>query len=194
MCWRKPVSSTRPHLSRPNAVIQLGDQTVNALLDTGSTVTLCDDSIRPTPGLNCRPLPLSLDLPILRAANGGQFPITRFMRVKITLGGREGDLPLSVKGRYQALLREYADIFLKHDLDVGHSQTIPHTVRLTDHNKVVSVNQYRLKYHLQEVAIDYAKKLLKSGVIRPSTSVFNSSLMLVKKPNADLKKTLGEQY
>ena len=103
-------------------------------------------------------------------------------------------LPLSVKGRHQALFREYADIFSKHDLDVGHSQILPHTVRLTNHNNVVSVNQYRLPYHLKEVAIDYVEKLLKSGVIRPSTSVFNSPLMLVKKPNADKKKPLGEQY
>ena len=93
-------------------------------------------------------------------------------------------LPMSVKGKYQNLLMEYADIFSKHDLDVGHSQTLPHTVRLTDHNKVVSVNQYQLHYHLKEVAIDYVEKLLKSGVIRQSTSVFNSPLMLVKKPNA----------
>ena len=90
-------------------------------------------------------------------------------------------IPLSVKGKYQSLLMEYVDIFSKHDLDVGHSQTLPHTVRLTDNNKVVSVNQYRLPYHLKEVAIDYVEKLLKSGVIRPSTSVFNSPLMLVKK-------------
>ena len=37
-------------------------------------------------------------------------------------------------------------------------------------------------------------KLLKSGAIRPSLSVFNSPLMLVKKPNADPTKPLGEQY
>ena len=86
------------------------------------------------------------------------------------------------------------DIFSKHDMDVRHSQTLPHTVRLTDHNKVVSVNQYHLPFHSKEVAIDFVQKLLKSGVIRRSTSVFNSPLMLVKKPNADPKKTLGEQY
>ena len=44
------------------------------------------------------------------------------------------------------------------------------------------------------MAIDYVDKLLKLGVIRPSTSVFNSPLMLVKKPNADPSKPLGEQY
>ena len=103
-------------------------------------------------------------------------------------------LPMSVKGKYQALVNEYPDVFSRHDLDVGHCRTLPHTVLLTDHTKIVSVNQYRLPYHLKEVAIDYVEKLLKSGVVRPSTSVFNSPLMLVKKPNADPKKPLGEQY
>ena len=98
------------------------------------------------------------------------------------------------KEKYVKLIRSYSDIFSKHDLDVGHSSTLPHTVRLLDPNKIVSVNQYRLPYHLKEVAIDYVDKLLKSGVIRPSTSVFNSPLMLVKKPNADPSKPLGEQY
>ena len=58
----------------------------------------------------------------------------------------------------------------------------------------MSINQYQLPYHLKEVAIDYVDKLLESGVIRPSTSVFNSPLMLVKKPNADPNKPLREQY
>ena len=103
-------------------------------------------------------------------------------------------LPLQYKDRYVKLIRSYSDIFSRHDLDVGHSTTLPHTVRLLDPNKIVSVNQYRLPYHLKEVAIDYVDKLLKSGVIRPSTSVFNSPLMLVEKPNADPRKPLGEQY
>ena len=74
------------------------------------------------------------------------------------------------------------------------SKTLPHEVRLTDPNRVVSINQYRLPYHLKEVAIDYVDRLLKSGVIRPSTSVFNSPLMLVKKPNVSKDKPLREQY
>ena len=65
---------------------------------------------------------------------------------------------------------------------------------MTDPNRIVSINQYRLPHHLKQVAIDYVDKLLKAGVVRPSTSVFNSPLMLVKKPNADPRKPLGEQY
>ena len=67
-------------------------------------------------------------------------------------------------------------------------------VRLKDPNRITSITQYRLPYKLKEVAIDYVQKLMEAGVIRKSTSVFNSPLMLVKKPNADPKKPLGEQY
>jgi len=80
------------------------------------------------------------------------------------------------------------------DTDVGHCKTLPHRVRLTNPNKIVSINQYRLPYHLKEVAIDYVDKLLRSGVVRPSTSVFNSPLMLVKKPNSKPDRPLAEQY
>ena len=103
-------------------------------------------------------------------------------------------VPQSFRPRYQELLRTYADVFSTHDLDLGRCSTLPHEVRMTDPNRIVSINQYRLPHHLKQVAIDYVDKLLKAGVVRPSTSIFNSPLMLVKKPNADPKKPLGEQY
>ena len=70
--------------------------------------------------------------------------------------------------------------------------------RLTDtsHLKQIDLSHipdhYRPKYH--SLLHEFVDKLLKSGVIRPSTSVFNSPLMLVKKPNADISKPLAEQY
>ena len=123
--------------------------------------------------------------------NHGEVTMTNIDHVKtISLD----HLPEIYRPRYKSLLYSFADVFSRHDQDVGHCKTLPHKVRLNDPNKVVSVNQYRLPYHLKEVAIDYVEKLLRSGVIRPSTSVFNSPLMLVKKPNADPTKPLGEQY
>ena len=96
--------------------------------------------------------------------------------------------------QYEMLILSYADVFSRHDLDVVHSKTLPNVVRLSDPHKIVSVNQYRLPYHIKEVAIDYVEKLLKFGVIQPCTTVFNAPSMLVKKPNADPRKPLGEQY
>ena len=101
-------------------------------------------------------------------------------------------VPSNYLDDYKTLLTNFADVFSRHDLDVGHCKTLPHRVRLTDPNKIDSINQYRLPYQLKEVAIDYVDKLLRSGVVRPSTSVFNSPLMLVKKPNSKPDKPLAE--
>ena len=103
-------------------------------------------------------------------------------------------LPHQYQAQYRSLLHKCSDVFSTSDLDIGHSKSLPHVVRLKDPNRVTSISQYRLPYKLKEVAIDYVQKLMEAGVIRKSTSVFNSPLMLVKKPNADPNKPLGEQY
>ena len=103
-------------------------------------------------------------------------------------------LPEQYRSRYKSLLRENADVISRNNLNVGHCKSLPHKVRLRDPNRITAINQYRLPYHLKEVAIDYVKKLLQAGVVRKSTSIFNSPLMLVKKPHADPNKPLAEQY
>ena len=103
-------------------------------------------------------------------------------------------IPSKYVAHYRSLLRSYADVFSKNDLDIGHCRSLPHRVRMRDPHRITSINQYRLPHHLKGVAIDYVKKLLAAGVVRKSTSVFNSPLMLVKKPHADPKKPLAEQY
>ena len=103
-------------------------------------------------------------------------------------------LPYQYQTQYRSLIHKYSDVFSTSDLNIGHSKSLLHVVRLKDPNRVTSISQYRLPYKLKEVAIDYVQKLMEAGVIRKSTSVFNSPLMLVKKPNADPNKPLGEQY
>ena len=103
-------------------------------------------------------------------------------------------IPTRFQQHYLSLLCSYADVFSKNDLDVGHCKSLPHQVRLTDPNKITSINQYRLPHHLKEVAIDYVERLLAARVVRKSNSVFNSPLMLVKKPHANPAKPLSEQY
>ena len=139
-----------------------------------------------TNNVSCKPLPLSVkpipnQRPVLQRTDHVD---------KISLE----HIPVQYRTKYRTLLRSYVDVFSRHDLDVGRCSTLPHVVRLNDPNKVVAINQYRLPYHLKEVAIDYVDKLLKSGVVRESTSVFNTPLMLVKKPHADPNKPLAEQY
>ena len=57
-------------------------------------------------------------------------------------------IPVQHKPNYLSLLRSYADVFSKNDLDVGHCKSLPHQVRLKDPKKVTSVNQYRLPHRL----------------------------------------------
>ena len=103
-------------------------------------------------------------------------------------------IPTNYQPNYRALLCSYSDVFSKNDLDLGHCKDLPHQVRLIGPNRITAINQDRLPHHLKEVAIDYVKKLLAAGVIRKSNSVFNSPLMLVKKPHAEPKKPLDKQY
>ena len=100
-------------------------------------------------------------------------------------------LPTQYRESYRSLIHKYADVFSSSDLDIGHSKSLPHVVRLRDPNCITSITQYGLPYKLKKVAIDYVQKLMEAGVVRKSTSVFNSPLMLVKKPNADSKKNPG---
>ena len=103
-------------------------------------------------------------------------------------------MPREYHSRYHKLLSTYSDVFSRNDLDIGNCSSLPHVVRLKDRNRITSISQYRLPHKLKEVAVDYVQKLLEAGVVRKSTSVFNSPLMLVKKPHADPNKPLAEQY
>ena len=61
-------------------------------------------------------------------------------------------VPSNYLDSYRTLLANFADVFSRHDLDVGHCKTLPHRVCLTNPNKIVSINQYRLPYHLKAVS------------------------------------------
>ena len=66
-------------------------------------------------------------------------------------------LPLQYQAQYRSLIHKYSDVFSTSDLDIGHSKSLPHVVRLKDPNRVTSISQYRLLYKLKEVAIDYVQ-------------------------------------
>ena len=69
-------------------------------------------------------------------------------------------LPEQYQQRYKSLLRANADVFSRNDLDVGHCKSLPHKVRLRDPNRITAINQYRLPYHLKEVAMFFQQHLI----------------------------------
>ena len=63
-------------------------------------------------------------------------------------------LPPQYQAQDRSLIHKYSDVFSASDLNIGHSKSLPHVVRLKDPNRVTSISQYRLLYKLKEVAID----------------------------------------
>ena len=52
--------------------------------------------------------------------------------------------PYQYQTQYRSRLHKYSDVFSTSDLDIGHSKSLPHVVRLKDPNWVTSISQYRL--------------------------------------------------
>jgi len=104
------------------------------------------------------------------------------------------NVPGQWKSAFLALVRSYSDIFSLDPDDVGRCPVLPHNIVLKNPEKVACVPPYRLPGHLKHLAEEYVDKLMRSGIIRASTSPFSSPLMLVKKPKADTNLPLAEQY
>ena len=95
-------------------------------------------------------------------------------------------IPEQVRPGYLKLLNVYRSIFSQDVSDIGRCNVVKHKLILKDQNKVANVPQYPIPYHLKHVALKYVEKLLAAGIIRPSTSPFNSPLLLVKKPHVTI--------
>ena len=79
-----------------------------------------------------------------------------------------------------ALLTAYAEAISKHDLDLGHCNTLLHEVRMTDSNRIVSINQSRLPHHKKGSNGLY--RIARSRCCPPEYLSTHSTLMLVKSP------------
>ena len=82
------------------------------------------------------------------------------------------------------LLTEYQDVFSAHDLDMGRTGLIQHSIDTRDAHPVKQ-RLRRVPIHLKGVVKDEVKKLMDRGLIEPSMSPWASSLVLVKKKLLD---------
>ena len=92
------------------------------------------------------------------------------------------NVPLGYQKKYQELLQKFSDIFALDPNTTGHVKIMPHKIRLKDEQAICSQPSRRLPRHLFGIAKSYVEKLLAQGIIRPSTSPWNSPLMIVRKP------------
>ena len=103
-------------------------------------------------------------------------------------------IPAEFIGQVKALVIEYRDIFARDKLDVGNCTILPHVIRLQDPTKIINQPPYRWPYALTKTVHDYVDNLLKSGVIRHSTSPFSSPLMIIRKASASPMEPINDQY
>lgn len=80
----------------------------------------------------------------------------------------------------QQLLEEFKDV-MEEPKSLPPLRRFDHRIRLTDEKAVVNVAPYRYAHYQKNEIEKQVNELLKSGLIRPSTSPFSSPILLVRK-------------
>ena len=84
------------------------------------------------------------------------------------------------------LLIEYADIFAKHDLDLGCLDQIEHSINTGD-APPVKQRMRRTPYNFEAEERKHLQKMLDAGVICPSDSEWSSAPVLVRKKDGSVR-------
>ena len=84
------------------------------------------------------------------------------------------------------LLRTYSNLFSKSTMDIGLCDVAQHEIYLNDTNPV-HVPYRRVPIGMEAKVDDMVEDLLRRDIIRPSTSAWNSPIVLVKKKNGDMR-------
>ena len=103
----------------------------------------------------------------------------------------------------QDLLCNYQDVFAVDEYDIGNFTGISHKIELKD-TLPVKLNMRKTPLHLVDEEETLIKKLLKAGIIQPSTSSYASAPVMLRKKNGSLrycldyrllnKKTIKDTY
>jgi len=90
------------------------------------------------------------------------------------------------RAKLQHILNEFADVFSKHDLDLGCLTEVKHQIN-TGTAPPVKQRMRRTPLGLQDVEKQPLEKLLDAKVIRPSTSELASAPVLVRKRDGSVR-------
>ena len=97
-----------------------------------------------------------------------------------------GEISSEQKDRFQEILLKHPDVFSKHEYDVGKSSGIEHCIKVTDDNPV-KVPYRRIPPSQWQEVREYLKKALSQGIICESCSPYASPVVIVRKPNDDIR-------
>ena len=84
------------------------------------------------------------------------------------------------------LVKEYADIMARSELDLGHYNGVEHTIELED-PKPFKQRHRRIPPHMFEEVRDHLRQLEACGVIRPSKSQYSSPVVCCRKKDGKLR-------
>ena len=91
--------------------------------------------------------------------------------------------------RARDLLRQHADVFSRHDLDVGKTSMVRHKINLVDDTPFKERSRPISSRDLTD-AREHIRALLDAGIIRESSSPYASPIVLVRKKNGSLRLTV----
>ena len=96
------------------------------------------------------------------------------------------DLPPSGAKRLDALLEDYSDIFSKHDFDLGCFSGVEHRIH-TGEATPIRQPMRRTPIKFQQEEEKHLEKMLKAGVIEPSSSEWCQPPVLVRKKDSGVR-------
>ncbi len=99
---------------------------------------------------------------------------------------KDTELDGNQRAQVEDLLVRWQGIFAKNDLDLGHTTTVKHDIKLTD-DKPIKERYRRIPPGLQEEVRNHLKEMLDCGVIRPSHSPYAAPVVLVRKKDKSLR-------
>ena len=110
-------------------------------------------------------------------------------RLKTLLSSVHDSLSSSEIKQLAELLTEYSDIFAVDEYDVGTFTGVSHKIELSD-TIPVKLNMRRTPWQLVDEEAELIAKMLKAGIIQPSTSSYASAPVMLRKKNGGLRYCL----
>jgi len=87
---------------------------------------------------------------------------------------------------WQQLVCEYADIFSRHDFDLGHCDILPHRIDTGNARPFKEQLRPHPIAHLDFID-EQMEQMLQAGVVEPSASPWSSNVVLAKKSDGSLR-------
>ncbi len=95
-------------------------------------------------------------------------------------------LDMDQRKQLSELIREYQDVFAKNSNDLGRTSKVQHEIN-TGMTNPIRQPARRLPIHQRQEAKEEIEKMLKKGVIEPSSSPWASPIVLVKKKDGSTR-------